>query len=179
MSMPGTRKRAEYNRSRKIQTGRQHGRGEMYKGSSKVVYGWAVEREKGLLDLDNLHPSTGMPVPILPALLTQLDRVDPFILERLVDTPSRFGIRVEHVLDDISAFARNEIVQRRRGTGGRCGRTGLLLRGGLTVFCRVLLEVGCKRLVGRFGHSPWQLLELHAIEHDGRRPNIDKTSVVL
>ena len=103
------------------------------------------------------------------SLDTHLDPSQPFILECLVDTPSCFRIGIEHVFDDTSTFPRNEVVDR-GWSGLMCPR--LALR-------EILLGVGGKGRVGGLGYSPWQFLELHAVEDDGRGPDVDEASIIF
>lgn len=89
---------------------------------------------------------------------------EPLVLEALLDPPARLRIRVKHVLDQRPCLARKVVERRRDGVGV------LAVVGG---------DVGGERPVGLSRDSPRKLLELHAVEHDSARPDVDQTGVVL
>ena len=43
----------------------------------------------------------------------------------------------------------------------------------------ILVDIGGKGRIGRFGDSPWQFLELHAVEDNSSSPNINESCIVF
>lgn len=67
---------------------------------------------------DNVQRNSGMRMVVSLALNTDLDGLQPLVLERFVDGPPRLWVRVKHVLDDVPALTGNQVVQRRGASGG-------------------------------------------------------------
>jgi hypothetical protein len=124
----------------------------------------------GVLEFDNLHPRRRVRVVGLFALLTDRHAGKPLVLERLVDAPPRLRIGVKHVLDHVPTFSGDEVVERRWGRVGRRAGIRLVMPHG---------EVLGKRRVRGLCDAPWQFLELHTVEDNGRGPDVDESRVIF
>ena len=127
-----------------------------------------VERARRGLDLDNVETGRGMCVIINFTLFADGDALHPLVIERLVDGPPCLGVRVEHVLDHITAFAGDEIIEWWRGRRGRFGRAKT-----------VLGAIGVVGGVGILRDAPGQFLELHAVKDDGGGPDVYLASIIF
>jgi hypothetical protein len=92
-----------------------------------------------------------------------LDAGEPRIANNLLSRRPRLRIRIEHPPEDTPTLARDEVRERGRGRAGGA----------------VELEVRAEGGVGGFCNSPGEFLEMHAVEDDGRGPDVDEAGVVL
>merc|ERR1711939_235225 len=95
-------------------------------------------------------------------LVGRCERLDPWISQDVLYPDTSLGVGVEHALDDCATFAWDEVGQRRRRRRGRVG-----------------LDVWLEGWVRHLGDAPRKLLKVHAVEDDGRRPDVNQASIVL
>lgn len=81
------------------------------------------------LDLDDIHPGRGVGMPVLLSLHADLHPGQPLILQHLVDPPTSFWIRIQHMPYDGPTFSWNETIEWRRAglMGPRLGFDEVLL----------------------------------------------------
>lgn len=116
-------------------------------------------------------------------LATAVDAEHPLVFEALVNAPPRLGIRVEHLLEDVSTLARKVRDRARDGAAmtevGRGIRRRSVRRGGRRKRRSINLEVSGEGLVGATGKAPRKLLQLHAVVDDATGPDIDEPRIVF
>ena len=123
------------------------------------------------LYLDNVHSGRYMRMIIGFPLFAHLDRCHPFIFQCFVDCASCLWVGIQHESEHMPTFARNKIVEWRRGW--------MMLTFGKSVFKVIGLEICVECRIRCLGHSPGEFLELHAVKDNGRCPHIDRPGVVF
>lgn len=98
---------------------------------------------------------------------TDLDAVQPFVLEYLIDEDTRRRFGLEHLSQQWATGAGGEIVDSRGAVYLICAPA---LRGG---------DVGGVEWVGQLSYSPGQLLEVKTVVDNATRPNIDEAGIIV
>jgi len=103
----------------------------------------------------------------LSHVMTYLDRLDPGVLDDLLDGPPLSGVWLQHFSDERATGSGAQVIDCRRASRDLWVRRGacLSIRGVQLIRCWL-------------GRAPGQFLEVQTVVDDATSPNVDKTSII-